>query len=43
MKLDNPLLVRREDPSEVAPQVPEIAEPFRARTQHVIFVARGPQ
>jgi SAM-dependent methyltransferase len=30
------------DRAHLAPQVPEIAEPFRARTQHVIFVARGP-
>lgn len=30
------------DRAHLAPQVPEISEPFRARTRHVIFVARGP-
>lgn len=31
------------DRAHLAPQVPEITEPFRARTQHVIFVARRPR
>jgi hypothetical protein len=61
MKLDNPLLVRRESASEErlakrkargidaqfvdagqrhpAPNVPDLAEPFRATTRHAVFVA----
>ena len=31
------------DRAHLAPQVPEIAEPFHARTRHVIFVATGPR
>jgi SAM-dependent methyltransferase len=31
------------DRAHLAPRVPEIAEPFRARMRHVIFVARGPR
>jgi SAM-dependent methyltransferase len=31
------------DRADLAPQVPEIAEPFHARTRHVIFVAKGPR
>lgn len=27
----------------VAPQVPEITEPFRATTRHVVFVAKQPR
>ena len=30
------------DRAHLAPQVPEITEPFSARMRHVIFVARGP-
>jgi ubiquinone/menaquinone biosynthesis C-methylase UbiE len=30
------------DRAHLAPRVPEISEPFRARTRHVIFIARGP-
>jgi hypothetical protein len=29
--------------THLAPQVPEIAEPFHARTRHVIFVAKSPR
>jgi SAM-dependent methyltransferase len=31
------------DRAHLAPRVPEISEPFRARTRHVLFVATGPQ
>jgi ubiquinone/menaquinone biosynthesis C-methylase UbiE len=31
------------DRAHLAPQVPEISEPFHARTRHVIFVAKGPK
>jgi SAM-dependent methyltransferase len=31
------------DRAHLAPRVPEISEPFRARTRHVVFVAKGPQ
>jgi SAM-dependent methyltransferase len=30
------------DRAHLAPQVPDISEPFHARTRHVIFVAKGP-
>jgi len=31
------------DRAHLAPQVPEISEPFHARTRHVTFVAKGPR
>lgn len=31
------------DRAHLAPRVPEISEPFHARTRHVIFVAKGPR
>jgi SAM-dependent methyltransferase len=31
------------DRAHLAPLVPEIREPFRARTRHVVFVGRGPR
>jgi SAM-dependent methyltransferase len=31
------------DRAHLAPKVPEIAEPFRATTRHVVFVAEGPR
>jgi ubiquinone/menaquinone biosynthesis C-methylase UbiE len=31
------------DRAHLAPQVPEISEPFRARTRHVVFVATHPK
>jgi SAM-dependent methyltransferase len=31
------------DRAHLAPQVPEISEPFHARTRHVVFVATDPQ
>jgi hypothetical protein len=31
------------DRAHLAPQVPEISEPFHATTRHVVFVATGPR